>query len=369
MNGIDISTGTAPTPASGLISGVTQGLNMGQLIQEGRARRQQEDQQLEAKKQQAAHQKMIDGLGLIKESWVPPDYKIMLYNQNVKPYFADSSVPMPDLKEWPSFGDKASKELHDIVTKGKKQGLAPQEIETMAALALSKYEPEFQKQGQPVLESLKNEGTMKIAQQKADQAGKEKTQKSSAFMQKEQLNLDSQMKNMEVVKDMLFGPADETGKRTGGTVAGPAGKVAEMSGKYTGGTVGQKEKLYHDFKGGMAVALYRGVTGDTRVGDRDAELRAYTMLPDNSEPRSMQLRKIQVIDQLLAKRRSLFSQAPEGVDPAVHAEKTGTPYGDVMKLISGKGTLPEATASSVDQAPTGTIKTAADLLKKYQGGK
>src|SRR3990167_688417 len=190
------------SPISGLLQGAQQGAQIAAIIGEQKQY-----------KQQQARQQMVDGLSLMREGWVPKDYKIMLYNQNVKPFFQGSKVPLPDLQEWPDFGDKAAKELNDIVVNGQKKGLPPQEIETMAALALAKYEPDFAKRGAPVLEALRAETT---AQTTRDVVGikSQASAKGADTMRKEFINrpevkdfvtISTQVKSMDALMKSATG--------------------------------------------------------------------------------------------------------------------------------------------------------------------
>lgn len=150
----DIQFDTA-APMQGLLSGVQQGMSAGLLIQQERRLQTQQKMAQAAAVREEQKNKAVAGMELLKQSWVPEDYKLMLYNQNVKPFFEGSKTPLPELTQWPNFGDKAAKELQDVITKGEKLGLPPAEIETMAAMALMKYQKEFQDMGKPVLESLR----------------------------------------------------------------------------------------------------------------------------------------------------------------------------------------------------------------------
>lgn len=150
----DIQFGTA-APMQGLLSGVQQGMSAGMLIQQERRLQTQQKLQQEAAIREEQKAKATAGLELVKQSWVPEDYKLMLYNQNIRPFFQTTKTPLPELQQWPNFGDKAAKELQDVITKGEKAGLPPAEIETMAAMTLMKYAKEFQDMGKPVLESLR----------------------------------------------------------------------------------------------------------------------------------------------------------------------------------------------------------------------
>lgn len=142
-------------PMQGLLSGVQQGMSAGLLIQQERRMQTQQKMAQQAAVREEQKNKAVAGMELLKQSWVPEDYKLMLYNQNVKPFFEGSKTPLPELTMWPNFGDKAAKELQDVITKGEKAGLPPAEIETMAAMAIMKYGKEFQDMGKPVLESLR----------------------------------------------------------------------------------------------------------------------------------------------------------------------------------------------------------------------
>lgn len=150
----DIQFDTA-APVQGLLTGVQQGMSAGMLIQQERRLQTQQKMAQAAAVREEQKNKAVAGMELLKQSWVPEDYKLMLYNQNVKPFFEGSKTPLPELTQWPNFGDKAAKELQDVITKGEKLGLPPAEIETMAAMALMKYQKEFQDMGKPVLESLR----------------------------------------------------------------------------------------------------------------------------------------------------------------------------------------------------------------------
>ena len=151
---VEINFGQSPNPAEGLLRGFQGGINAAQSIAAEKHAQRAQDIQKKTQEQAIARQRMLDGLALTKESWVPGDYKMMLYNQNIKPYFQNSSIKLPELKEWPDIGSKAAKELEAIIMNGTKKGMNPGEIETMAALALAKYEPDIQKRGEPVLKSL-----------------------------------------------------------------------------------------------------------------------------------------------------------------------------------------------------------------------
>lgn len=163
MNGIDISTGTAPTPISGLLQGFGQGLNAGTLIQENRMKRDAEQRQIAQTAQQNARQDAMDVGNYLEKDSIPDDFKVLTYNQKVQPWLESIGVKTPMLTEWDPEHNKLAKQFNAFMKEAQKPtassptGMHPQDIQNGLAMLLSGYSEERQKSYKPLLDSLKEQ--------------------------------------------------------------------------------------------------------------------------------------------------------------------------------------------------------------------
>lgn len=316
----DVDFSSAAAPSMGLLQGLQQGINAGMLINQERDRRNLQAMQMKQVQEQQARKKMAEGLAYLEKNYVPKPFKLLVYNQMVRPYFQGSSVPVPELTDWPDFGDQAAKELSAIITKGQKDGLHPQDIETMAAMSLMKYEPEFAKRGQPVLESLRAQGEQQARQANINAARAQAAVKPPSGFR---FTADG---NLEPIPG---GPADQK------LAAGQAGKeqalnlyetareglMSGLEGSFTGPVAGKIPAItsaQQVAEGGVAAMapvlkqLFR-VAGEGTFTDKDQEL-LLNMVPTRKDNKDAARMKIANIDRIV-KAKLGIGQQEAGVSP------------------------------------------------------
>lgn len=184
----------APEPLNGLNQGMLSGLNAGMMINQEKERKVLMTQKQDAMKREKMQQQLVAALQLTQQPWVPKNYKLALLNQNIRPYFESAGMQLPEMTEWPEFGDKLSKDINDILEKSKKlnngKGLPPQELQTLIAVKMMEYEPELHKRIEPTLAALKNQGEQETKTRELDIRAKEAENKAGLALTPGQKKLD-----------------------------------------------------------------------------------------------------------------------------------------------------------------------------------
>lgn len=92
-----------PSIFGGITQGVQQGLQNAHTLT---AVKQQRDSQME--------NRVNASLQMLSKNYLPKAVKLQIYNQNVRPYFANMGQEMPELQEWPDMGDALAKKVLQI---------------------------------------------------------------------------------------------------------------------------------------------------------------------------------------------------------------------------------------------------------------
>lgn len=92
-----------PSIFGGITQGVQQGLQNAQTLT---VMKQQRDAQME--------NRVNASLQMLSKNYLPKAVKLQIYNQNVRPYFANMGQEMPELQEWPDMGDALAKKVLQI---------------------------------------------------------------------------------------------------------------------------------------------------------------------------------------------------------------------------------------------------------------
>ena len=157
--------------------------------------------------------------------------------------------------------------------------------------------------GKPTSVGLQQEYQNKLIQQKGIQDIKSK---SPTAKQKDDLsnidNVTTLLENME--KDAQNIPA------------GYSGLLSQFEGFITRGAKDTNTVVYNDQRKAVAVALYRALTGDTRLSDADAAARALPLLWKPDEAGQVRTMKFQKLKKLLSDRRIAVSQHLGGEENA-----------------------------------------------------
>ena len=122
--------------------------------------------------------------------------------------------------------------------------------------------------------------------------------KSPTAKQKDDLanigNVETLLLNME--KDASMVPS------------GYKGLLSQAGGFFTRGATNTSTVVYNDQRKAVAVAVYRALTGDTRLSDADAAARALPLLWKPDEAQEVKTMKFQKLRQLLSDRKQVVSQ-------------------------------------------------------------
>ena len=162
------------------------------------------------------------------------------------------------------------------------------------------------------IHAVNPEVTNQLQQNKQDIASKAPTA--------DQKNSLSSINNVELLLDQLE-------KDAGSLPSGFGGIAAQGLNFVTRGQSNPNLMVYDDQRKAVAVALYRALTGDTRLSDADAASRALPLLWHPSEAGEVRGLKFQKIKKLLADRKLTISQnfggVEEGGQEAVNADPLG----------------------------------------------
>ena len=161
--------------------------------------------------------------------------------------------------------------------------------------------------GKPSSMGVQQEFNNKMIEQQAIQDMKAK---SPTAKQKDDLaninNVETLLLNME--KDAQSVPA------------GYGGVLSQVGGFITRGGSQTNTVVYNDQRKAVAVALYRALTGDTRLSDADAAARALPLLWKPDEAPEVRTMKFQKLKQLLSDRKQAVSTQLGGTENEIDAD-------------------------------------------------
>ena len=97
-----------------------------------------------------------------------------------------------------------------------------------------------------------------------------------------------------------------------GAPSGPiTGRIGKFQQSITGGGIRPLAKLYQDQKPAISAGVYREITGDKRLSDVDAQVRALPMMPDQNEAVQLQALKFAFLDKKLKSREQSLATGKE----------------------------------------------------------
>ncbi len=110
---------------------------------------------------------------------------------------------------------------------------------------------------------------------------------------------------------------------------------------FTRGEANPELALYEKEMPAMAVAIYRDITGDTRLSDSDAQVRAYPLLwrPQRGEGKSIKAGSFADLDKLYKARINLIEQGRYKPNP-MNPDELITPIEDVIAQAGGLSQSP-----------------------------
>ena len=99
--------------------------------------------------------------------------------------------------------------------------------------------------------------------------------------------------------------------------SGYAGIRSQVGGFFSRGATDTSTVVYNDQRKAVAVALYRALTGDTRLSDADAAARALPLLWKPDEAQQVKTMKFQKLRQLLSDRKQAVSSNLGGQEESI----------------------------------------------------